>query len=155
MKTCLFLISLVFVASCTEASLKSPSSDNNSVIGTRSDENELVFGVGISKTSTFNDVTGEFEYTIDSDFEIKPYGELNWVQFSGAKRIKVKCKCAACAHGDCIEVISETDPVVAGCDNQCGVPYYTCGCKMKIRVTSIDNNDSIAEYEGGASIELQ
>lgn len=150
-----FLV-IMFMIACTESSIQTSEGKVDPEIEKRSNLNELVLGDGISRTGYSNPLTGEYEYAISLDFEVRPYGDPNWYQFTGAKKIKVRCNCyQGCSHGSCNSIVSESSSVVAECDNQCGTPYYNCSCKMKVRLTTDYNDLSIVEYEEGAEVRLQ
>ncbi len=147
----LAFLSSIFIIACTESSLQSSDGKQNPKIEVRSNLNELVFGSGISKTPYYNQLTDEYEYTISSDFEIRPYGDPNWYPNNAAK-IKIKC---ICLDGTCTSHLDDSGPIVASCDNDCGSPYHSYTCTMKLRLTHTSNDSTIVEYEGGADVRLQ
>jgi len=146
---------------CSESSIHNSGINGNPKIESRSAGlNELYFGSGISRTPYYNAVSDEYEYTIYSNFEIRPFGDENWYEYpvTTAMKIKVKCTCTGgciVSISGCLEHLDDSGPIVASCENQCNADLVSqCPCKMKIRITSASNDILIAGYEGGADVQL-
>ena len=152
---CLVLSISIAHLGCKEGVVNPSNTTADAVLGVRSTINQLVFGNGISRVAVYDSTSGEYIYTISSDFEVQPYGDTNWYAFSATKKIKVKCNCVhGCSGGagTCWGDVSSQASTVATCENNCPQP---CECKMRIRLTNTTDDITIAEYEGGAEVKLQ